>query len=93
MLNNISPVLRFMVFYINEFSKVIGRSNDVGYKVLLENGILDYLEDCYEPLHTQGRLYVLTDIIEMLISKGYFPESSTPFDIIPEYAYLQPTEG
>ena len=83
--NQASPLLRFLVFYIDEFSRVIERTNDVSYSVFVEYGILDYLEKFYEPLHTQGKLYVLTDIVEMLIERGYFPENSTPFDIIPEY--------
>ena len=81
----VSPILRFLVFYIDEFSRVIKQTNDVGYNILAEYGLLDYLEECYEPLHTQGRLYVLTDIVEMLIERGFFPNDSTPFDIIPEY--------
>jgi len=85
MKNQVSPILRFLVFYIDEFSRVIKQTNDVGYNILTEYGVLDYLEECYEPLHTQGRLYVLTDIVEMLIERGFFPISSTPYDIIPEY--------
>ena len=80
-----SPLLRFLVFYIDEFSRVIGKTNDAGYNVFIEYGIMDYLEKFYEPLHTQGRLYVLTDIVEMLIARGYFPKDSTPFDILPDY--------
>ena len=85
MKNQASPILRFLVFYIDEFSRLIEKTNDVGFSILTEYGILDYLEECYEPLHSQGRLYVLTDIVEMLIERGYFPENSTPFEIIPEY--------
>ena len=77
--------MRFLVFYIDEFSRIIGQTNDVSYKIFMEHGVLDYLENFYEPLHTQGRLYVLTDIVEMLIESGYFPKNSTPFEIIPDY--------
>jgi len=84
-----SPRLLFVIFYIAEFAKTINSTNDVSYKVLSEHGILDYLEEYYEPLHTQGRLYVLTDIIEMLIDSGYFPHDSSTKDIIPEYKNMQ----
>jgi len=57
--------------------------------VLNKYGVLDYLEECHEPLHTQGKLYILTDIVEMLIERGYFPKDSTPYDIIPEYRKLE----
>ena len=81
-----SKILHYLVFYVAAFSDVIKSTHDVGFKVMSEHGILDYLESCYEPLHTQGRLYVLTDIVEMLIDRGYFPKDSSPFDIIPDYA-------
>jgi len=80
-----SPLLRFLVFYIDEFSRATGKTNDISYSIFTEYGVMDYLEKFYEPLHTQGRLYVLTDIVEMLIARGYFPKDSTPFDIIPDY--------
>ena len=80
-----SKMLHYLVFYVAAFSEVIKSTNDVGFRVLSEYGILDYLESCYEPLHTQGRLYVLTDIVEILIDRGYFPADSSPFDIIPDY--------
>ena len=80
-----SPLLRFLVFYIDEFSRVIEQPNNIGFEVLSDYGILDYLEECYEPLHSQGRLYVLTDVVEMLIERGYFPEGSSAFEIIPDY--------
>ena len=82
---NASKVLHYLVFYISAFSEVIHSTHDVGFNILSEYGIIDYLEDCYEPLHTQGRLFVLTEIVEMLIERGYFPEDSSTFDIIPDY--------
>jgi len=81
-----SKILHYLVFYIAAFSEVINATNDVGFNVLSKHGVIDYLESCYEPLHTQGRLYVLTDIVEILIDRGYFPKDSSPFDIIPDYA-------
>jgi hypothetical protein len=86
---NVSPQLLFVIFYITEFSKIINTANDVSFNILSEHGVLDYLEQNYEPLHTQGRLYVLTDIVEMLIESGYFPKDSAPADIIPEYKNMK----
>ena len=84
-----SPLLRFMVFCISVFAETINSTNDTSYNVLSKYGVLDYLEESYETLHTQGRLYIITDIVEMLIERGYFPECSTPFDIIPEYKNME----
>lgn len=84
-----SPSLHFLVFCVAVFSETINTTRDVGFNILNKYGVLDYLEECYEPLHTQGKFYVLTDIIEMLIERGYFPKGSSPFDIIPEYRNLE----
>ncbi|MCL2071587.1 MAG: DUF3791 domain-containing protein [Oscillospiraceae bacterium] len=85
----ISPLLRFAVFCISAFAETINSTNDVSYNVLSKYGILDYLEESYKTLHTQGRLYIVTDIVEMLIERGYFPKGATPIDIIPEYKNMQ----
>ncbi|MCL1832313.1 MAG: DUF3791 domain-containing protein [Oscillospiraceae bacterium] len=87
-----SPQLLFVIFYIAEFAKVINSTHDVSFNVLTEHGVLDYLEKHYEVLHTQGRLYVLTDIVEMLIDSGYFPKDSSTADIVPEYRNMRVKE-
>ena len=82
------PVLHFLVFCVATFSEAIHATRDVGFNVLYRHGILDYLAASYDSLHTQGKLYILTDIVELLIARGYFPQGSSPLDIIPEYAQI-----
>ena len=69
----VTSMITYLVFYINEFSKVIKSTNDVSFNILAEYGVLDYLEKHYGVLHTQGRLFVVMDIMEILQERGYFP--------------------
>jgi hypothetical protein len=85
--------LRFLVHCVGAYSDAEGVRRDEGFEILSRYGVLDYLLESYEPLHTQGRLNILTEIVEMLIERGYYPKDSTPYDIIPEYKAMEVQEA
>lgn len=88
-----SPVLRFLIFYIAEFSDMIGVTHNVGYDILNKYGVLKYLSEFYDILHSQGRLYVLIEIVELLQDKGYYSKDIRIDEIIPELQNMSEGEG
>ena len=64
--------LAFAVFCIENVAEYLGLKGNEAYKLLTEeSGILDnYIIPCYDALHTQGREYIVNDIIEVMREKG-----------------------
>ena len=65
--------LEFTVFCIESVAEYLGLKGDEIYKVLTEKSdVLDnYIIPCYEALHTQGKDYIINDIVEILREKGF----------------------
>ena len=63
--------LQFAVFCIENIAEHLGLKGDESYKLLAEQSdILDnYIIPCYEALHTQGKEYIVNDIIEVMREK------------------------
>ena len=64
--------LEFTVFCIENVAEQLGLSGAEIYKLLAENSdILDnYVIPCYETLHTQGKEYIVNDIVDLMREKG-----------------------
>jgi len=64
--------LEFAVFCIENVAEYLGLKGDDTYKLLTEKSdILDnYIIPCYDALHTQGKEYIVNDIVEVLHEKG-----------------------
>jgi len=64
--------LEFSVFCIESIAEYLGLKGDEVYKLLTEKSdILDtYIIPCYDALHTQGKEYIVNDIIEYMREKG-----------------------
>ena len=62
----------FAVFCIENLADELKTSGDKVYRMLAEDSdILDnYIVKHHEPLHTQGRDYIVRDLIECLRQKG-----------------------
>ena len=62
----------FAVFCIENLADELKISGDKAYKMLAEDSdILDnYIVKHHEPLHTQGRDYIIRDLIECLQQRG-----------------------
>jgi len=58
----------FAVFCIESLADKLKTTGDKVYKMLTEDSdILDsYIVPCYEALHTQGRDYIVNDLIEYM---------------------------
>ena len=64
--------LEFAVFCIENVAARLGRPSDVVYRALAGRGDIlgQYIVPCYESLHTQGRDYIVNDILEVMQERG-----------------------
>jgi hypothetical protein len=64
--------LRFAVFCIESLADYLALQGEEIYKLLTEKSdILDnYIIPCYDVLHTQGKEYIVNDIVELMREKG-----------------------
>ena len=67
--------LEFAVFCIENAADALGLTGAEIYRLLTEkSGILDeYIIPCYDTLHTQGKEYIVHDIIEYMREKRLVP--------------------
>ena len=66
--------LKFAVFCIENVAEYLGIKGDEVYKLLTEQSdILDnYIIPCTDALHTQGKEYIVNDILEVMRERGLF---------------------
>ena len=64
--------LEFTVFCIESVAELLGLKGEESYRLLTEQSdILDsYIIPCYDTLHTQGKEYIVNDIVDYLREKG-----------------------
>ena len=56
----------FLAFCIEQYKQRYNLTGEQAMQTLDQYGVLDYLEDCYEPLHTQSAQWILEDIDEFI---------------------------
>ena len=64
--------LEFAVFCIENVAEQLSLRGDEVYNLLAEKSDLldNYIIPCYDALHTQGREYIVREIVEMMQKKG-----------------------
>ena len=64
--------LEFAVFCIENVTEKLGKSGNEVYNMLTEKSdILDsYIIPCYDVLHTQGKSYIVNDILDYMKEEG-----------------------
>ena len=64
--------LEFAVYCIENIAMALGKSSGDVYRALSgNNGILQqYIVPSYDVLHTQGKDYIVNDIIEVMSERG-----------------------
>ena len=62
----------FSVFCIENTAEQLGLGGEEIYRLLTEKSdILDsYIIPCYDTLHTQGKEYIVNDIVDYMRGKG-----------------------
>lgn len=56
----------FVAFCIEEYRVVKGLTGEETVNLFNKYGVTDYLSKCYEPLHTQGRQWLMAEIDEFI---------------------------
>jgi len=75
-MKNINPdyglnEIEFAIFCIENVAAKFNKDAVATYDILKTSGILDeYILPCYDVLHTQGKDYIINDIIELMKRKG-----------------------
>ena len=66
-----SKELHFTVFCIENVAEYLNKSGTEIYKLLKEDSEIldDYIVPCYDTLHTQGKEYIVEDIVEFMREK------------------------
>ena len=69
--NQKQDIAYFVSFCVEQYKTAKGISGQDAVNTLNQYGVLEYLEKCYEPLHTQGKQWLLEEIDEFInIRKG-----------------------
>lgn len=65
-------ILEFTIFCIESLAEYLKKDTKEIYKLLKDDtDIIDnYIVQCYEPLHTQSKSYIIQDLIDVLKEKG-----------------------
>lgn len=56
----------FVAFCIEEYGAAKGMKGDQVLDLFSQYGVTDYLCKCFEPLHTQGRQWLISEIDEFI---------------------------
>lgn len=56
----------FVAFCIEEYGAAKGLTGGQVLDLFSQYGVIDYLSKCYEPLHTQGRRWLMDEIDEFI---------------------------
>ncbi len=56
----------FVAFCIEEYGAAKGLTGEQVLDLFSQYGVTDYLSKCFEPLHTQGRQWLMEDIDEFI---------------------------
>ena len=56
----------FVAFCIEEYGKAKSMTGEQTYGLFSRYGVTDYLSQCFEPLHTQGREWLMDEINEFI---------------------------
>lgn len=59
----------FVAFCIEEYGAANGIAGEQVMDLFSRYGVTDYLSECYEPLHTQGREWLMEEIGEFISSR------------------------
>jgi len=66
-------IRQFIIFAIEEYRDAKDMPGKEAFALFETSGLLDYIEEFYDVLHSQGGEYLICDFDEYLSSRGYSP--------------------
>lgn len=64
--NKDKDIALFVSFCIEEYAAANGMTGSQAFDLFAQYGVTDYLCQCFEPLHTQSRQWLLAEIDEFV---------------------------
>lgn len=61
----------FVVFCLEVYKANGNMTGEEAFEIFKQYGVLEYLKNGYEMLHTQGEEWIINDITEFLENRGY----------------------
>lgn len=61
----------FVVFCLEVYKTNGNMTGEETFEIFKQYGVLEYLKNGYEMLHTQGEEWIINDITEFLENRGY----------------------
>ena len=59
-------ILFFKVFCLESYRAVHGLSGPAAHEIFIKYNVFDYLTSFYDVLHSNGRLYIVSDIDDFI---------------------------
>ena len=59
-------ILSFKVFCLESYKSVNNLSGSLAHEIFVKYSVFDYITKCYDVLHANGRLYIVSDIDEYI---------------------------
>ena len=66
MSKNEKDIAMFVAFCIEEYGVAKGMTSDKVFDLFAQYGLIDYLSEFFDPLHTQGRRWLMAEIDEFI---------------------------
>jgi hypothetical protein len=66
-----TKVLKFTLFIVYQCAHKYKVTSAKAYQTLDKYGAIDYVISCYNPLHTQGHQFLMSDIEEFMEIRGH----------------------
>lgn len=66
MSKNEKDIAMFVAFCIEEYGAAKGMTSDKVFELFTQYGVTDYLSKFFDPLHTQGRQWLMEEIDEFI---------------------------
>jgi hypothetical protein len=65
-MNKLNNIQHFQIFCLESYRSVTGISGQAALMEFRRNNVFDYLSTGYEVLHTQGKNYLVADIVDFI---------------------------
>ena len=63
-------ILSFKVFCLESYKSVHDLSGSQAHNIFVKHGVFDYITKCYDVLHANGKLYIVSDIDEYISNRA-----------------------
>jgi len=70
-MNNTDKILAFKTFCLESYKAVHGLTGKAALDVFQQHRVFDYITSCYDVLHSNGRLFIVSDIDDYISHRSF----------------------